>query len=111
MPSGATYCQFGPSRLSVQLLQVRPPSPERPKPLPTVPYHTALSLVNPNEFTKFHEMDVESFAFDAIRIQSSWVGCSARRSVLSRTPAPAVSPRSARLAALSRIARDGSVRA
>ena len=40
----------------VQLVQVRPPSVERPKPLPTVPYQTELSLGNANEFTKFHEM-------------------------------------------------------
>ena len=53
---GATYWYSGPSCPKVQFRHVRPPSSERPHPLPTVPYHTAPSAANANAWTKLHEM-------------------------------------------------------
>src|SRR6266550_6391267 len=41
MPLGATYCHSGPSSLSAQLVQVLPPSVDRPHPFPTEPYQTS----------------------------------------------------------------------
>ena len=57
MPLGATYCHSGPSCVNSQLVQVFPPSLERPQPLPTVPYQIAPSGPNPNAWTKSQEME------------------------------------------------------
>src|SRR2546430_16144984 len=57
MPLGATYCHSGPSCVNSQLVQVFPPSVERPQPLPTVPYQIAPSGPNPNAWTKSQEME------------------------------------------------------
>src|SRR3989454_10232735 len=54
---GATYCHSGPSCLSSQLVQVLPPSVERPHPFPTVPYQTSPFGPNPKACTKSNEME------------------------------------------------------
>src|SRR6266480_2335184 len=56
MPLGATYCHSGPSSLSCQLVQVLPPSVDRPHPLPTVPYQIAPFGPNPKACTKSKEI-------------------------------------------------------
>src|SRR5438876_7413943 len=56
MPLGATYCHSGPSSLSCQLIQVLPPSVDRPHPLPTVPYQIAPFGPNPKACTKSKEI-------------------------------------------------------
>src|SRR3989442_152546 len=56
MPFGATYCHSGPSCLSSQLVQVLPPSVDRPHPFPTVPYQISPFGPNPKAFTKSKEI-------------------------------------------------------
>src|SRR5256885_8665533 len=56
MPLGATYCHSGPSCLSSQLVQVLPPSVERPHPFPTVPYQLSPFGPNPKACTKSKEI-------------------------------------------------------
>src|SRR6267378_4274866 len=56
MPLGATYCHSGPSCLSSQLVQVLPPSVDRPHPLPTVPYQISPFGPNPRACTKSKEI-------------------------------------------------------
>src|SRR3989440_3058596 len=56
MPLGATYCHWGPSCLSSQLVQVLPPSVERPHPFPTVPYQISPFGPNPKACTKSKEI-------------------------------------------------------
>ncbi len=57
IPSGMTYCHSGPSCSNAQLRQVRPPSVERPQPLPTVPYQ--ISLRGPNAIACTKSMEIE----------------------------------------------------
>src|SRR4029077_13258902 len=56
MPFGVTYCHSGPSCLSSQLVQVLPPSVDRPQPFPTVPYQISPFGPNPKAFTKSKEI-------------------------------------------------------
>src|SRR6266550_9505998 len=56
MPLGATYCHWGPSCLSSQLVQVLPPSVERPHPFPTVPYQISPFGPNAKACTKSKEI-------------------------------------------------------
>src|SRR6266550_3146843 len=56
MPFGATYCHSGPSCLSSQLVQLLPPSVDRPHPFPTVPYQISPLGPNPRACTKSKEI-------------------------------------------------------
>src|SRR5213595_4171509 len=56
MPLGATYCHSGPSCLNSQLVQVLPPSVDRPHPFPTVPYQISPFGPNPKAWTKSKEI-------------------------------------------------------
>jgi hypothetical protein len=58
IPLGATYCHSGPSCENVQFFQVRPPSVERPQPLPIVPTHTVPFASNARAWMKSIDSDV-----------------------------------------------------
>src|SRR6266436_1831504 len=55
-PFGATYFHSRPSCLSSHLVQVLPPSVDRPHPFPTVPYQISPLGPNPKAFTKSKEI-------------------------------------------------------
>src|SRR5207248_11039935 len=56
MPLGATYCHSGPSCLNSQLVQVLPPSVDRPHPFPTVPYQISPFGPKPKAWTTSMEI-------------------------------------------------------
>src|SRR5213593_4568215 len=56
MALGATYCHSGPSCLNSQLVQVLPPSVDRPHPFPTVPYQISPFGPTPKAWTKSKEI-------------------------------------------------------